>query len=423
MIGELANMIRLEDVFTFKNLLKSYYHCLSGKRYRNATVKYHINHYDNLKRLLDEILSGKYKIRGMYTFIVYEPKKRYITATHFEDKIVQRIIAKYVLAPAIQSKLIYDNYASQPLKGTMLAVNRAEKFMRSYIKQNDYDPSGSIMTGDIEKFFYMIDKTICCDQVDALNIDSKLKRLIRDMIYAYTEVYNEYSDNPNLGLCIGFEPSQWLSGYYLNPLDHFVKETLQIKYYGRYADDFYIIHDDQSELTECFGEIKNFISSELNLTMNKKSHIHPYKQGLCFLGYHMTYNPVTHYIDTEIRAKSVHRMRKRLFKQLSLLEADEMTYEQAKTSIDSWYSYVSKGLTAKSDNAYSEALTLIDPYQFRTYQDPNTKLLISENSDVFSERNYKSLVNMNSKHTQRVECMLNKIDQELYSIDPAEIDL
>lgn len=35
---------------------------------------------------------------------------------------------------------------------------------------------------------------------------------------------------------------------YLDEFDHWVKETLHAKYYGRYMDDFYIIHEDKAYL-------------------------------------------------------------------------------------------------------------------------------------------------------------------------------
>lgn len=44
---------------------------------------------------------------------------------------------------------------------------------------------------------------------------------------------------------------------YLNNLDHFIKEKLGIKYYGRYMDDFFLIHEDKAYLQYCRAEIEN----------------------------------------------------------------------------------------------------------------------------------------------------------------------
>ena len=388
-------MIKLEDVFTYKNLEKSYFHCRKGKTFRAATVKYHMDYPARLLKLQKEILSGKYKIRGLYSFVIYEPKKRYITATHFEDKIVQRLISKLVLEPAIQPKLIYDNYASQPKKGTTLALDRAEKFMRAYVKECDYDPSGSIMIGDIKKFFYTIDKRICCSQVERLDIDADLKTMIYQQIYAYTAIYNEYTDDPNKGLCIGFEPSQWLAVYYLNGMDHFIKEQLGIHYYGRYMDDFYLIHSDSHYLKKCFNEIEHYVDSQLELELNKKSHIHPFSEGLCFLGYRMTFNSRTRQIDTVIRSKSINRMLKRLKGHRDLLVVSKMTREQAELSLESWHSYTERGKSEKAENAYDKARAIIDTSASIAELDYDHEY-ISDFADIFEESNYQCLLDLSS---------------------------
>lgn len=404
-------MIRLEDVFTYDNLEWSYFHCRKGKMFRAATVKYHIDYVTSLLKLRDEILAGKYTIRGLYSFVIYEPKKRYITATHFEDKIVQRLISKLVLEPLIQPKLIYDNYASQPKKGTLLAVQRAEKFMRSYVKDHDYDPTGAIMVGDIKKFFYTIDKRIVCMQIEALDMDIQLKTMIYQQVYAYTAIYNEYTDDPNRGLCIGFEPSQWLAVYYLNGLDHFIKEELRIKYYGRYMDDFYLTHESYIYLKECFNEINNYVQSKLNIELNKKSHIHPFSQGLCFLGYHMTFNPETNQIDTEIRSKSIKRMLKRLNRQKDLLVVRKMSKEQAELSLESWHSYTLYGQTNKADNAYMKALSIIDEYGIS--EEEHDTDYISDHADLFAESNYQCMMNISTGKTDKRSQILTKMDLSL----------
>ena len=42
--------------------------------------------------------------------------------------------------------------------------------------------------------------------------------------------------------------SQILAIFYLNDLDHFIKEELKIKYYIRYQDDFCLFHNSKEYL-------------------------------------------------------------------------------------------------------------------------------------------------------------------------------
>jgi hypothetical protein len=72
---------------------------------------------------------------------------------------------------------------------------------------------------------------------------------------------------------------------YLNPLDHFVKRELKIKYYGRYVDDMVLIHSDKQVLLNAISSIREFMSSKLRLTLHpKKIKLQPAYKGFAFLG-------------------------------------------------------------------------------------------------------------------------------------------
>lgn len=346
--------IKSADVFTYDKLYQSYKECRKGKRFRAATIKYHTNLNTNLTKLLKRLRNGTYHIQGLYSFVIYEPKKRYITANHFEDKIVQRLLCDHVLKPLIQDRLIYDNYASQPFKGTHLATKRLEKFMYSFNKEQNFTNNGYVLVCDIKKFFYFIDRTIMFQMVDKLPMDNRLKRLIEDEMYRYGSIPNEYTDDPNLGLCIGFQTSQWLAVFYLNGLDHFIKEKLGIKYYGRYMDDFYLIHEDYEYLMHCKEEIEKYLHDKLHLELNKKTHIHPFSQGICFLGYHCTIDPATNEVITEIRSKSVRKIERRMNKLLDLVAFKNIDIGGVRSSLESWGAFEKHGTTKKSENVYSK---------------------------------------------------------------------
>lgn len=356
--------IRFEDAVNYDHLLKSYRHCRKGKSKRLTVVIYHINHQTFLLNLLEELENGTYVIKDLYSFTIYEPKKRDITANQFEDKIVQRMICEYVLRPVLQDKLIFDNYASQPNKGTHLALRRLQKFMRSYAKDVNWNIHGWVLVCDIKKFFYTIDRTVCYQQVDKLPIDKRLKKLIYDQIFACGTEFNEYTDDPNRGLCIGFQTSQWLAVYYLDGLDHYIKEVLHIKYYGRYMDDFYLIHEDKEYLQYCYKKINEYITEKLHLTLNKKTHIHPIEQGVCFLGYHCTYDERTHDIVTEIRSKSIKRMLKRTKKHKNLITLGRIKTSDADAALSSWHAYAVHGNYEKAINAYHQAVELLHPHAY-----------------------------------------------------------
>lgn len=57
----------------------------------------------------------------------------------------------------------------------------------------------------------------------------------------------------NRGLPIGNMTSQILAVFYLNDVDHYIKETLGIKYYIQYMDDLVILDTSLDKLKECFS--------------------------------------------------------------------------------------------------------------------------------------------------------------------------
>lgn len=351
-----GKIIEFDDVITFDNILNAEYHIEKGKKGQSNTNIFHANLYPEIAKLLKQLQENTYKIKKLYSFVIYEPKKRNITANQFDDKIIQRASCKEILEPAIGPKLIYDNYASQPGKGTLLAIERLQHFMKSFAAtQCDWGNEGYIFSGDIHHYFYEIDREICMKQVGELPIDKKCEELIYKQINAIGDF-----DHSDKGVCIGFQTSQWLAVNYLNGMDHFIKEKLHIKYYGRYMDNFYIIHKDKEYIQYCVKEIQKYLTKNLNLELNKKSNIHPFSQGLVFLGFHFTYNPRTHDVDIALLKKNINRMLTKTNKILNLVDKGLLEVGKAYDSHQSWYAYGQISNQPNAENAHNKAKNKID---------------------------------------------------------------
>lgn len=353
-------IIKFEDVFTEKHMKEAYKHVRCGKKKRDKVIRFHMNQLSRLNKIYKSVLNETYTIGELSKFTVYEPKQREVVADLFNDKIIQDIIAKHVLRPLIAPKVIYDNYASQPGKGTHMALGRLQRYCRIHAKSVGWTDEGWVMTGDIAKFFYNIDHTVMWNLINELPIDNKLKRILKDQIDTCNASINPYSDRDDKGLCIGFQVSQWMAIYYLDKLDHYIKEELGIKCYGRYMDDFFLIHKDRKYLEECYKKIEAFVEEKLFVKLNKKSNIHPFSQGICFLGYHVTYNKNTHQVDTVVRTKRLNRMIHRAKVQKKLIRDGKMTVEEAEQSITSWHAYACHGENEKVENAYNKALKVLN---------------------------------------------------------------
>lgn len=230
----------------------------------------------------------------------------------------------------MRSTFIKDNYASQVGKGTQFGLERLEGFMRRFYRVRGVD--GWVLKCDISKYFYNI-------KHDALK--SLIRKYISDPDCLWLLDMIIDSTEGNVGIPIGNQSSQIFALLYLSSLDHMVKEKLGIKFYGRYMDDFYLIHEDKEYLRYCWKEIERHVN-ELGLSLNAKTNIYPLKNGIDFLGFH-SYLTESGAVIRKVRRKSKNNARRRLTKMRGLLETGKITPEKVEQSYKSWRGHASKG--------------------------------------------------------------------------------
>lgn len=90
---------------------------------------------------------------------------------------------------------------------------------------------------------------------------------------------------PHCGLPIGNLTSQVFANFYMNHFDQYIKKELSISLYGRYVDDFVIVHQDKEYLKNLIAKLSNFLFPTLQLTLHpKKIYLQHYTKGVKFLG-------------------------------------------------------------------------------------------------------------------------------------------
>ncbi len=259
-----------QDIYNFNNIEKAFNEvCKNTKNKRKVAIfrEYKCSYISKIH----DVLENRAYIPGPYNvFTIYEPKERRIVSQSMFDKIVNHLVSRHILYPSIIPCLINENVASRKNLGTNAGLNiRAnieKKFYNLY--KNDY----YILKCDISKFFASIDHEI---------LKQKLKRKIKDKD-ALNIVFSIIDSDEN-GLSIGNMTSQVLAIFYLNDLDHFIKEELKISSYIRYQDDFLLYHHSKKHLSYCLEKIKEFLNKE-KLILNKKTRIFKGSDNFIFLG-------------------------------------------------------------------------------------------------------------------------------------------
>jgi retron-type reverse transcriptase len=287
-------------------LFEAYFNCRSNKRNTANAIAFEVDYESNLIALCEELNNGTYQIGRSIAFIVNKPVKREIFAADFRDRVLHHYIIDK-LNPLFEKEFIHDSYASRVAKGTHFGIQRANNFIKSCSK--NYSADCYILKLDVQGFFMHINKQNLFDRLSVF-IQEKYKETDKELLIALCEkiIFNEPTKNciikgkktnwdglpnnkslfhspPNCGLPIGNLTSQIFANFYMNTFDHFMKKELGIPYYGRYVDDFIIVHPDKEYLKSLLPTIADFLKNKLQLTLHpKKIYLQHYTKGVTFLG-------------------------------------------------------------------------------------------------------------------------------------------
>jgi len=292
-----THLLSFAEICTFTVLYKAYLAARRGKRSRAATAHYEVHLLENIVNLVYILTTKIYRPGRFRVFYVFEPKKRLVQAPAFVDKVVQHALVDNLIYERITHSFILDNYASQKGKGLHYGLDRLSGFFTDY--WNKYHTNeGWVLKADVRHFFASIDHE---------RLKEKLKKLdLEPVVYDLLCIYIDCTD----GLPLGYQTSQLFALLYLDEFDHFVKERLHIRWYGRYMDDFFLICPDKEYLQFCLREINAFMDT-LGLELNEKTQIFPLAHGMDFLGFH-TYLTESGQVIRKLRRSSVKRMRANL---------------------------------------------------------------------------------------------------------------
>ena len=144
---------------------------------------------------------------------------------------------------------------------------------------------------------------------------------------------------------LGNQVTQVFALLFLSGLDHFITGELGVKYYGRYMDDFYLIVENKLYAIYCLRAIQEFVST-LNLELNGKTQIIPFKNGIKYCGFH-TYITQDGKCIRKLTNEKKRAATKRYRKMAKLLVSGMLEREKFEESYKAFKNHISHGNCVK----------------------------------------------------------------------------
>lgn len=358
----LEGRFQVIDLSNANILQDSFQKAIKSAKWKEACQKADHDSLSIISDIQHDLSSGNYKTDEVSNFVISERGKvRVINGNTIKDRTVRHALCDYVLMPAIKDKVIYDNSASQVGKGVDFARRRLKTHLQKYYRR--HGNRGYILRIDFSKYYDNILHREAYRQLSELMDDAENKKLLLqifdsfkvDVSYMTDEEYaNRYSAkfdsiqyqtiprNLKTGekfmrksVPIGDQTSQIVGIYYPHRIDNYCKIVKGIKFYGRYMDDIYIIHESKDFLQQTLKEIGD-IGLQLGLHINlKKTQIYRIDKPFHFLQ-NLYFVTSTGRVVEKISKKRLTRMRRKLKKLAYMVNTGDRQISDVENMYRSW---------------------------------------------------------------------------------------
>lgn len=295
-----------EKIISVENLKKAFFKAAKGKRKRK-----------DIQRILDNVDEHAEILHGILEREEFRPahhkpvqindgfkmKKRHIIKPFYKyEQVVHHAIIQ-VLAPTDKEiaqdhslKKVINRGAYEFTCGSVKGrgAHYGKRYIERWIK-NDRKNTKYVLKIDVRHFFESIPHDKLKEKLRKVIADEKTLRLL-DLII----------DAVPAGLPLGYYTSQWLANFYLQDLDHFIKQEVWqpekekkqkqyaarkkrrgaegytmpeylcgVKYMVRYMDDIVCFGANKRELKTALERIESYCSEKLGLEIKKNKQIFP----------------------------------------------------------------------------------------------------------------------------------------------------
>ena len=224
-----------------------------GKRKNNRRHKKLREYRDNPEQYVDFFIDyiSNYELLEHHIKIINDgisAKVRKIVIPTAEEVVLHNAII--IVLKLILSRGMYEHsYACIENRGIHQAKKVIDKWIRKDKKNTKY-----YLKMDIKQFFNSVSQILLLKMFNKVLRDKSFIALLS--IILKTVPY---------GIALGYTTSHWFANWLLTPLDHYIKETLQIKYYVRFVDDMVLFGSNKRKLHRARYLITKYLKENLDL--------------------------------------------------------------------------------------------------------------------------------------------------------------
>jgi len=259
-------------ICTLENLRNAHKNARKGKLFYKEVRMVDSNSDYYLKQVQKMLVDKTYQTSKYEVFTKAEKGKirEIYKLPYFPDRIVHWAIMLQI-EDIFMKYFIRDTFAALPNRGIHDSLNRLQGFLK------DESKTQYCLKLDIKKFFPNVDHQILKAQ-----LHTKFKD--RELMWLLEEIIDSIPGEKNIP--IGNYLSQYIANFYLTKFDHWIKETVGIKYYLRYMDDIVILHSSKEYLHALLRSISQYLEVELRLQVKENWQVFPTRvRGIDFVGY------------------------------------------------------------------------------------------------------------------------------------------
>ncbi len=257
-----------EKIISIENLELADLKARKKKSHQRGIKAHDKNREANILKLHEVLKAEQFETSPYIYKTIYEPKEREISILpYYPDRIVQRAIMN-VMQSIWYPTFTTDTYSCIPGRGTHKASYRLRETLQ------DIGGTTYCLKLDVQKYYQSVKHSILKAIILKKIKDDQLLKLLDNIITSHS------------GLAIGNYISQAFANLYLTPFDHFLKETIGVKYYFRYMDDMVILSEDKNYLQILLALITEYLQEELGLTVKGDYQVFSVAvRGVDFVGY------------------------------------------------------------------------------------------------------------------------------------------